>query len=158
MSEKDEKPAKPPNQERSAGVVIFRRTPHGRRFLLLDYSRYFDFAKGHVEKGESDLDAAVRETREETGIDDLSLVPGFSHEITYHFRHSKRGLIRKTVVFFLASTTTEDVRLSHEHTGHLWLDADAALKKVKYATAKETLAAAIAFLASHDREAPTGRP
>lgn len=150
MSEKGEKPqaAKPPRLERSAGVVVFRETPQGRRFLLLDYSRYFDFAKGHVEQGESDEAAAVRETREETGIDDLSFVRGFSHEITYSFRHAKRGPTRKTVVYFLAATTTGQVRLSHEHVGYAWLDAEAALKKVKYASAKEVLAAAIAFLES----------
>jgi bis(5'-nucleosidyl)-tetraphosphatase len=154
MSEKSETSAKPPHIERSAGVVVFRETPNGRRFLLLDYTRYFDFTKGHVEKGESDAQAAVRETREETGIADLSFVPGFAHEITYSFRHAKRGPVRKTVVFFLASTRTEQVRLSHEHVGYAWVDAEAAMRKVKYASAKEVLAAALAFLES---TSPTGR-
>jgi bis(5'-nucleosidyl)-tetraphosphatase len=155
MSEKGEKPGpppKPPRHERSAGAIVFRDTAEGRRFLLLDYGRYFDFAKGHVEKGESDQATAVRETREETGIDDLSFASGFSHEINYFFRHPKRGLVRKTVVFFLASTATETVKISHEHVGYAWLDAEAALRKLKYASAKEVLMAAIAFLdaaASH---------
>jgi bis(5'-nucleosidyl)-tetraphosphatase len=159
MSDEKKKSSAPPRLERSAGVIVFRDTPTGRLFLLLDYGRYFDFAKGHVERGETDEEAAVRETREETGIDDLSFVPGFAHEITYFFRHAKRGLIRKTVVFFLASTGTEKVRISHEHVGYAWLDADAALKKVKYPSAKEVLAAAIAFLdAASSPESSTGRP
>ena len=45
------------------------------------------------------------------------VVPGFQREMTYFFRHKKYGLIRKTVVFFLAEAFGRDVTISHEHTG-----------------------------------------
>ena len=132
-------------EERSAGVVLFRADPGaggGRVFLLLDYGRYWDYPKGHVEKGEDDLAAAIRELQEETGIADARILPDFRHEITYFFRDRKKGLIRKTVVFFLAQTDSSDVTLSHEHVGFAFLPFDEALARLSYPNAKGILQAA----------------
>jgi 8-oxo-dGTP pyrophosphatase MutT (NUDIX family) len=132
-------------EERSAGVVLFREepvSPGGRVFLLLDYGRYWDYPKGHVEKGEDDLTAALRELQEETGIGDATVDPEFRNDITYFFRDRKKGLIRKTVTFFLASTRSENVTLSHEHVGYAFLPFDEALARLNYPNAKATLQAA----------------
>jgi len=74
--------------ERSAGFICYRRradVSSGIEYLLLDYGRHWEYAKGHVDPGESDLDAAVRELREETGISDVHVVEGFRHELLYFF-------------------------------------------------------------------------
>jgi 8-oxo-dGTP pyrophosphatase MutT (NUDIX family) len=139
-------------QERSAGFLIFHRPPTGGpdalKFLLLDYGRHWDFAKGHVDKGESDFDAAVRELREETGITDIQPVGGFEKEISYFFRSSKHGLIRKTVIFFLAEVNKTDVLLSEEHVGYDFLPYESALKRATFPAAKELIRAAHAYLTS----------
>ena len=129
-------------QERSAGFVIFYRDPEpggAPEFLLLDYGRHWDFPKGHVEKGEDDLTAARRELAEETGITDAELVPPFHHEITYFFRHSRRGLVRKTVIFFLGRTSTRQVTLSREHTGYAFLPYSQALERTTFPSARKLL-------------------
>lgn len=128
--------------ERSAGVIIYRTTSGGERtrlFLLLDYGRHWDFPKGHVEQGEDDTTAALRELAEETGITDATLDPTFNHEITYYFRDKKGRLIRKTVVFFLGETKTGKVKLSHEHVGCDYLPFDEAVRKVTYTKARQLL-------------------
>jgi len=138
-------------RERSAGVVVFRADPAaagGRVFLLLDYGRFWDYPKGHVEPGEDDRAAALRELAEETGIDDATLIDGFAREIAYFFR-GKRGLIRKEVVFFLARTSRQRVELSHEHVGFAWLPYEQALERTTYANAKEILRKANDFLTRH---------
>ncbi|MGB7159183.1 MAG: NUDIX domain-containing protein [Tepidisphaeraceae bacterium] len=132
-------------EERSAGVVLFRAEPDvpgGRAFLLLDYGRYWDYPKGHIEKGEDDVTAALRELNEETGIADANLIPAFRHDIAYFFRDRKKGLIRKTVTFFLAETRSSDVTLSHEHVGFAFLPFEQALKRLNYPNARGILQAA----------------
>jgi len=134
---------------RSAGVVVYRIPPRQTEpeFLLLDNGRFWDYPKGHVEAGEDDLTAALRELREEAGIADAELADGFRHEITYFFRDKRRGLIRKTVVFFLAQVSADvKVTISHEHVGAEFVSFEEALRRVKYPTAKETLKKAREFL------------
>ena len=131
--------------ERSAGFIVYHVRPGdgpaaGRAaYLVLDYGRHWDFAKGHVEKGEDDLTAATRELAEETGIAGVRVADGFRHEITYFFRHKSKGLIRKTVVFFLVEAASDAVRLSHEHVGYAFLPIDEAVKRVTFANAKQVL-------------------
>lgn len=128
-------------QERSAGFILFFRPPGDlpQEFLLLDYGKHWDFPKGHVEKGENDMTAARREVREETGISEIHVVPGFQREIAYFFRGRRRQLIRKVVVYFLGEVRTSKVQISDEHVGFAFLPYEKALNRVTYATAKELL-------------------
>lgn len=57
---------------RAAGVVLLRQTPRRCLCLLLRAYRYWDFPKGEAGEGESLLQTARREVREETGITDLA--------------------------------------------------------------------------------------
>jgi 8-oxo-dGTP pyrophosphatase MutT (NUDIX family) len=131
-------------RERSAGVILFQNKKQ-RRYLLLDYGRYWDFPKGHVEKGETDLQAALRELREETDVVDVRVVPGFAHQIRYFFRKNA-ALIDKIVVFFLAQTSSTKVRLSREHVGFEFLPFQKALRRLSYANAKALLRLAEEYL------------
>lgn len=140
----------PVTVERSAGVLVYRIPPRvdEPHFLLLNYGRYWDYPKGHVEHGEDDRTAAVRELHEETGVTDVDLHEGFRHEMTYFFRDRRKGLIKKTVVFFLARTEADTVTISHEHVGGEFVPYGAALERLTYKNAKETLLAARACLDS----------
>src|SRR6185437_12923385 len=71
--------------EHSAGFILFRQTPGGPVFLLLDYGKHWDYAKGHLEEGESPWQAAVRELREETGIRQVDRVTKFQQDMRYNF-------------------------------------------------------------------------
>jgi 8-oxo-dGTP pyrophosphatase MutT (NUDIX family) len=59
-------------RKRSAGIVVVRSHDEDWLFLLLRAYRNWDFPKGLVEAGEDPLAAAIRETLEETSIDDLA--------------------------------------------------------------------------------------
>lgn len=135
-------------EERSAGFILYTWRDGVAHYLLLDYGKHWDFPKGHVEPGESDVQAALRELKEETGLRTISIAPEFSKEVVYFFRHKSRGLIRKTVVLFLAHSEQTEVLLSDEHTSHLFLPLKAALNQVTFASARQILQAAGEWLAA----------
>jgi 8-oxo-dGTP pyrophosphatase MutT (NUDIX family) len=94
------------NPPMSAGVVVVRKTSEGWRVLLLRVYNYWDFPKGRVEEGETPLEAARRETREETTLDELEFGWGeqFTDTVPY-------GRDKKIARYFVARTTTEQISL-----------------------------------------------
>ena len=136
------KSAKKTRREFSAGFILFRDTDAGPVYLLLDYGRHWDYAKGHLEEGETAWQAAVRELREETGIRQVDRVGRFERDMHYMFRSPKKGLIAKTVTYFLGRTKAQKVTLSDEHSGHAWLPYEEAMARLTYDNAREVLQAA----------------
>jgi len=139
-------------KEQSAGAVIFRIKNKQPCYLLLHYPtgvrikrEYWDFPKGHLEKGETEQQAAAREIQEETGLDKIAFIPEFKERIQYYFR-VKGKTIFKTVVFFLAFTKKKKVKISFEHEGFVWLPFERAMKKLKFANARRILERAHQFL------------
>ncbi|MCX6772031.1 MAG: bis(5'-nucleosyl)-tetraphosphatase [Candidatus Micrarchaeota archaeon] len=126
--------------EKSCGALIFRQEGGRRLYLLLHYAGgHWDFPKGHVEKGESEEQTALREIKEETGLASLEFIPDFREEISYSFRHNTGETAEKQVAFFLAKTGEKLVRLSDEHIGFAWLSYPSALKKATYENARMLL-------------------
>ena len=61
--------------EKSCGAVLFTTEKGIKKFLLVE-SNYFGFPKGHVEENETEQETALREIKEETGVD-ATIIPGF---------------------------------------------------------------------------------
>jgi 8-oxo-dGTP pyrophosphatase MutT (NUDIX family) len=133
-------------REFSAGFLLFRETENGPLYLLLDYGKHWDYAKGHLEEGETAWQAAVRELREETGIRQVDRVTRFERDMHYDFYSPKKGHVVKTVTYFLGRTRTEKVSLSDEHSGYAWLTFEEAMGRLTYENAREMLAAGHAAL------------
>jgi 8-oxo-dGTP pyrophosphatase MutT (NUDIX family) len=127
-------------RETSAGIVVFYEREKKREYLLLHYeSGHWDFPKGHLEKGETKIEAAQRELKEETGLQAKPL-EGFEDSFAYFFKNPKtHELINKTVYFFIGRARTKEVTLSFEHTGYEWLPYKEAFEKLTYKNAKELL-------------------
>ena len=133
--------------ETSAGIVLFRKEDLKNLFLLLHYpSGHWDFVKGKMEQGESIHETALRETKEETGITDISFVENFEEWIKYDFQYMGE-LVHKKVVFFLAETKTNKVKISHEHLDYAWMDYNTAMEKTTFDNAKTVLTRAQSLLA-----------
>jgi 8-oxo-dGTP pyrophosphatase MutT (NUDIX family) len=126
-------------EETSAGIVLIRKEGSKILFLLLHYpSGHWDFVKGKMEKGESPHETAIRETKEETGITDITFFEKFEEWIEYNFQY-KGELVHKKVVFFLAETKTKGVKISHEHLDYTWLDYNTSMEKTTFDNAKTVL-------------------
>jgi len=138
--------------EKSAGAVIFREDGDKIFYLLLHYpssakasKEYWDFPKGHIEKGENLEETAKREVEEETGLKDLKLIEGFKEWIKYFFKFKGKNVF-KIVTFFLAETKTKEVKVSFEHIGFKWLPYEEAIEKLTFKNAKEILKKANDFI------------
>ena len=94
-----------PNPRRAAGAVVFRRTERGVRLLVLRAYKNWDFPKGLIEPGETELDAAKRETAEETGLADLDFPFGDAHKDTLPYAGGK------VARYYVALSPGGDVRL-----------------------------------------------
>lgn len=124
-------------REISAGIIIYRRTNEGPRFLLL-YSggAYWNFPKGKLGEGEHAFRAALREVEEETGLRSRDLrfkEPFRVHDSFTYVRNRQK--IFKTVTYYLAETREPRVRIKtvpeyhqgEHHEGYGWfLYRDAA--------------------------------
>ena len=107
----------------SAGVVVARETADGARLLLLRAYKNWDFPKGRVEPGEDPLAAAIRETREEAGIDDLEFAWGYDYVETEPYAGGKIAR------YYVARTGAERIVLPvnpalgrPEHHEYRWVD------------------------------------
>ena len=135
-------------EETSAGIVLFRKEESKILFLLLHYpSGHWDFVKGKMEQGESTHQTAIRETKEETGITDITFVENFEEWIEYNFKYQGE-LVQKKVVFFLAETKTKEIKISHEHSGYTWMDYNSSMDKTTFDNAKTVLTKAEKLLSN----------
>ena len=135
-------------EETSAGIVLFRKEESKILFLLLHYpSGHWDFVKGKMEQGESTHQTAIRETKEETGITDITFIENFEEWIQYNFKYQGE-LVQKKVVFFLAETKTKEIKISHEHSGYTWMDYNSSMEKTTFDNAKTVLTKAEKLLSN----------
>ena len=133
-------------EETSAGIVLFRKEDSKILFLLLHYpSGHWDFVKGKMETGESTHETAIRETKEETGITDITFLENFEEWIKYDFQYQGE-LVHKKVVFFLAETKTKEIKISHEHLDYTWMDYNTSMEKTTFDNAKTVLTRAQTLL------------
>ncbi len=129
--------------EKSAGIIPFNKKT--KKFLLLHYPLgHWGFPKGHIEKGETEIQAAKREMKEETGIS-IEILFGFKYEISYFYKKEGK-LSHKVVVFFIGVTEQEEVKLSFEHDGFEWLNYEDAIKRLTFENEKKALMRAREFL------------
>ena len=80
--------------DKSCGVVLF----NSGKVLLLRHSSissrggHWDFPKGHIEDGESEIQTALRELEEETGIAHTNVIDGFRDTINYIFSRGQEQI------------------------------------------------------------------
>jgi bis(5'-nucleosidyl)-tetraphosphatase len=115
-------------QVKSCGFILFTgdRTTSQKSFLLMKHRDRYDLPKGHVEPGESDLECALREMTEETGIPAIAvkIEPDFQFRSVYYPEYARYNneVIEKTLIIFLGWVDTPTVILSSEHLGYEWVN------------------------------------
>ena len=113
----------------SAGIIPIYFENGSPRFLLLRSFSYWDFPKGVVEQGEEPLNAAIRELREETALDQVQFRWGHGFCETEPYTSSKRKVAR----YYLGEVATARVHLRiapwlgvPEHHEYRWVSFEEA--------------------------------
>ena len=144
--------------EHSCGAVVFRQIKGEYRFLLIKNRRstHWGFPKGHMEKGETREETAIREVLEETGVH-IHIYEGFCSESEYRIG----AKIEKRVEVFLASTEdTQTVIQKEEIEDYIWLRYPEAYEMLKFDNDKEILSSVKEYMEEHGigPVAPEPRP
>jgi len=115
----------------SSGVVVVSLVQRKLNFLLLRAYRNWDFPKGLVEAGEEPIDAALREVREETTLDDLSFDWGLKFMETGPYNRGKisRYYIARSKETRVLLPVNPDLGMPEHHEAR-WVDMPTALAMV----------------------------
>jgi ADP-ribose pyrophosphatase YjhB (NUDIX family) len=126
--------------ESAGGVVV---NPEGRVLVVSQHGTSWSLPKGHLEEGESPLEAARREIREETGVGRLELVRPLGS-------YTRPGLGRdggedpselKTIHLFLFRTdATELAPLDSDNPEARWVERETVAGLLTHAKDKEFFA------------------
>ena len=122
---------------RAAGGVVIDNDD--RVLVLLRPSRdEIRLPKGHVKRGESASEAALREVREESGYDDLDILADLGHQ-TVEFTYLGNHVIRDERYYLMRLRSMEQVdRESGEHQfTPVWMDWEQAAEELTFAAERE---------------------
>lgn len=137
-------------KEKSCGAIVFYLEGEKEQILLIKHanSGHWSFPKGHVEAGETEVQTAVREIKEETGVNAL-IDTRFREVVTY----SPKKDVLKDVVYFFATTKDYATSNQEEEVSDIrWMDMDNVLGNVSYKNDKELVKKAINFYKKHKEE------
>jgi 8-oxo-dGTP pyrophosphatase MutT (NUDIX family) len=118
------------NMEKSVGAIVVNSR---NEYLLLKRAdkeaAYWEFPKGHKEKGETDKVTLARELREECNITKFEVVKNFIGKNEYI--SSSTGNTR-IILLYLVKVKSDRIKLSKEHSEYAWLGLESALKKLNH--------------------------
>jgi 8-oxo-dGTP pyrophosphatase MutT (NUDIX family) len=142
----------PAVRQLSAGTIVYNRTKNGIRVLILEQNNEFyrktgrasrkrimDIGPcGKIEEGESAINAAIRETKQEVNLD-LDIDTSFDEELRYSFNGIAlsgkfKGMdarILRTRRYFIAEASDDDLKalkLSEEHSDYMLIPIEDAIR------------------------------
>jgi bis(5'-nucleosidyl)-tetraphosphatase len=116
--------------EKSCGAIVYRKHHGNTEILLIKHvnSGHWSFPKGHVEANETEIETAIREIKEETGLD-VIIDPTFRETVSY----SPKKDTQKVVVYFIAKARNYDFTPQEEEIADIkWVEIGHALSILTY--------------------------
>lgn len=128
------------NYEKSCGAIVMK---DGKVLVIKQTDGHWSFPKGHVEDGETEEETALREIKEEVGLD-VELDTGFRSVIGYC---PNKPNTYKEVVFFMAKAITFDVIMQEEEViDYKWVSLEEVKEMFKNRNDQGVVMSAIEYL------------
>ena len=127
--------------EKSCGAIVYRKNRSQIELLLIKnrYGGHWSFPKGHVEGQETEIQTALREVKEETGLD-INIQKGFRQMVEYYPKPN----IRKQVVYFLGEAKTTQIKRQEEEISRIiWTEIHKAYHMVTFKNDRDLISIAM---------------
>ncbi len=128
----------------SAGAVVVQRRRAELYYLLVKHQKglHWGLPKGHIDPGETRETTALREIREETGLE-VELLSDFCRRVRYPITNDQY----KTVWYFIATTSQTHTVLPPDEIRHaVWLELDDACRLVTHRNTANLMRAANSWI------------
>ena len=131
-------------QEKSCGAVVYNPKKHS--FLIIKMlNGNWGFPKGHTEDQETDIQTAIREVTEETGIN-IEILDGFKKSIKY----IPFPEVLKKVIFFIGITEEEKVTIDKDEIeDYMWCSYEEALKMITYKPQRDVMESSLKYIKNY---------
>ena len=136
--------------ETCCGAVVINRENGEMRYLLIaNPSGIWGFPKGHMEAGETERETALREIKEETGLD-VQFLGNFRAADEHALLREGRPDVTKQITYFLAEYMGQSFRPQPGEISQISLMTfEEALDAFQYESSKRILREAAAYLSAH---------
>jgi tRNA nucleotidyltransferase (CCA-adding enzyme) len=132
---------------KSCGFVAYKQIGDKHFYLLIkSVNGDIGFPKGHTEGNETELQTAIRELKEETGID-VTPISNFRHQVEYPIPQAENTI--KQSVYFLGKCVQDKIICQETEVSEAaFLSYEEALQALTFNETKEILKCAESFINS----------
>lgn len=103
--------------EKSCGAVILKEK---QVLIVQQASGFYNFPKGHMEKGETEEETAIREVKEEINLD-IKINKSLRFSIIY----SQTPELKRELIYFIASPISNNIQIDEKELKEAkWVDIE----------------------------------
>ncbi len=117
-------------KEKSCGCIIIEK---GKVLLIQQTRGHWGFPKGHVESGETEIETAKREVKEETNLD-VEIDENKRYIMEYI---TDKGTLKQVVLFIARKTSENEKCQESEIKSMKWMTYEDAIKTITYDNTRE---------------------
>lgn len=123
---------------KSCGFIVYKAENNENFYLIIkSHNGDVGFPKGHMEPGENELQTAIRELKEETGMD-VDTIHDFRYQIEYPLPRVPDAM--KQTVYFLGKCASDDIIIQETEVASAeFVTYDKAIEKLTFEETKNML-------------------